>query len=126
MRTIRFRGKKLSNGLWSYGSLVVSEELNAAIYFQVGKGSIKQMEWVYVNPDSVGQFVGVQDIHGNDIYEGDIMRDIQRKTIVGVVTFKNCSFGIVDEPDGLLFQIRPYYEVAGNIYDNPELINFKI
>lgn len=63
MRTIRFRGKKLSNGLWSYGSLVVSEELNAAIYFQVGKGSIKQMEWVYVNPDSVGQFVGVQDIY---------------------------------------------------------------
>lgn len=47
MRTIKFRAKN-TNGVWYYGSLVYSDKIDAIIYFQTGKGSIKSMNWVYV------------------------------------------------------------------------------
>ena len=49
MRTIKFRAKNI-NDVWYYGSLVHSNELDPAIYFQTGKGSVKSMDWVLRKP----------------------------------------------------------------------------
>ena len=46
-REILFRGKR-KNGQWVYGSLVVSENTDPAIYYEVGKGLAKQLDWCYV------------------------------------------------------------------------------
>ena len=59
MRVIKFRGKKLSNGDWIYGSLVSSKDIDPAIYFQTGNGAVKTMDWVYVKGDTVGQFTSL-------------------------------------------------------------------
>lgn len=34
MRIIKFRGKKVTNGVWVYGCLVYSNEIDAAIYYK--------------------------------------------------------------------------------------------
>ena len=132
MRTIKFRGKTHGNGKWYYGSLVYSNEINAAIYFQIGRGLVKRMDWVYVIPETIGQFTGLYDCNGNKIYEGDIV-EWEKDGLMYVVKFWNGMFyASVKECNDGIFGGFPLHaltkhddrkcKIAGNIHDNPELL----
>ena len=126
MRTIKFRGQKTTNGVWVYGSLVYSNEIQAAIYFQTGRGLVKSMEWVYVNPETVGQFTGLYDKNENEIYEGDILKvqglgeKIEVRFVRGVFAF--LWNGDLDDEAPINAPTQEWAEVVGNIHDNPKLI----
>ena len=143
MRTIKFRGKKPTNGVWVYGSLVYSNEIQAAIYFQTGRGLVKSMEWVYVNPETVGQFTGFLDKNGNEIYEGDVLRSdeypyscigdkerdnyyavvyyCEEGACFGIVIVKNPNSSVAGISDGILDDVErekmKNFEVVGNIHE---------
>ena len=132
MRTIKFRGKTHGNGKWYYGSLVYSNEINAAIYFQIGSGLIKRMDWVYVIPETIGQFTGLYDCNGNKIYEGDIV-EWEKDGLMYVVKFWDGMFyASVKECNDGIFGGFPLHaltkhddrkcKIVGNIFDNPELL----
>ncbi len=128
-REIIFRGKIIDNSGWAYGSLVVEVDKN---YIALNiNDNIKRDDYdvymVEVIPKTVGQYAGLHDKNGKEIYEGDIV-EITRPCILerGEVKFINGCF-VIKSKDTLLMlyqcEINNFkLKVIGNIYDNLELL----
>ena len=134
----KYRAKR-HNGEWVYGSLVWTEHIEPAIYYEVGKGKYYTIHSCYVNPDTVGQFSETLDKNGKEIYDGDIVTlELSDKSVIyKLVRFmpEMGSFCMADTTE-LQYEgkwtiwhrfdqryINDYEgTVAGNIYDNPELL----
>lgn len=69
------------------------------------------------------QFIGLTDINGVEIYEGDIVKT--KFGVIDVITFLNGAFCILDPSTG---NHAPFVlnnlelEVIGNIFENKELL----
>lgn len=70
-REIKFRGKREYNGEWIEGSLCV---LGDTLYFIRPINKSNQSQWEKVIPETIGQFTGLHDKKGNEIYEGDMLK----------------------------------------------------
>ena len=125
MRTIRFRGKKVTNGVWAYGSLVYLDKNGAAIYVQTDNGSAKVMDLAYVDPNTVCQFTGFLDKNRKEIYEGDILKvaGLGKKIEVRFVrgSFAFLWNGDLYDEAAINAPTQKWAEVIGNIHDNPKL-----
>ena len=122
MRKIKFRGKRLSTREWVYGSLIQWKDGTMTI---ITENKEDHSEF-YVNPDTVGQYTGLQDRNGQDVYEGDLLRTSEGNIMIaewvesGIVT--RC---LTPTYDGMMNTNRhafPVSEKIGTIHDNPELL----
>lgn len=129
MRTIKFRGKTNGNE-WVYGYYVYTYP-NEHKIFGKDRTSIEVM------PDSVGQFTGLLDKDGNEIFEGDIihLKGKEYEEDWGIVTWHENGYYYLDDtfgkrkkdcvkPIGDFFDAicdRTQITVNGNIHDNPKL-----
>lgn len=122
MREIKFRAKALDNDRWLYGSLVVivNESLTA------GKQTFILPDFVFVKPETVGQFTGRHDKSGNEIYERDIVEyrwldeeHQEGEYYCGRIDFHYGSFRLQMSLDSYASEDLT---VLGNIDDNPKLL----
>lgn len=132
MRTIKFRGKNL-DGEWVCG-FYVEEERQTLNGFEK-KHFIVNDGYDYVKPDTVGQFTGLYDKDGKEIYEGDIIKytheiciEDGHGTYVGAVSFCEGVFCLHEDSDctvaTAIYESEEYGGICviGNIHDNPELL----
>lgn len=76
------------------------------------------------------QYTGLKDKNGKEIYESDILKKPDSPTY-REVKWENCYFYLT-QPEGYtdildITRITHYgYEVVGNIYENPELLEVKL
>lgn len=119
MRTIKFRAQDIASNKWLFGD--IRHHKNDVCIFEQGGNKGEQ-----VKPETVGQFTGLHDKHGHEIYEGDILlyNGIRR-----TVEWNYGTFGLSMHENGFPFQA--FYEllvpivdstVVGNIHDNPQLL----
>lgn len=125
MREILFRGKAI-DGNWYYGvPLVFTEDFVCMTAPHTYNKS--------VIPSTVGQFTGLTDKNGNRVFEGDIIRitAFAPRILMGVVLWSEddqCYIIAKDQSgqchiDDFGNYGKPkYYEVIGNIHDNPGLL----
>lgn len=149
MREIKFRGKtEEMNSWWTYGNLVICDNGD----YQIGNcpryGDIYYRNKVF--KETVGQYTGLHDKNGKEIYEGDIVefKDVGEEGYeykegfdfdnIAQVVYENgiytlSNFGETDnshyatnctDEERLEEVLRNgNCEVIGNIYENKELLN---
>lgn len=131
MRTIKFRAKTINEGEWIYGMTISHGTITRKrdkLFMEVGPD-----KWKGIDPDTVGQFTGLLDKDGREIYEGDIVRyydDIEDELVSSHVIYhkESCSFcAAPTKLCGDYTGICAYwqFEVIGSIHDNPSLISDK-
>lgn len=121
MRTIKFRGKSILTDEWLYGDLVHSADNKRFGILVNDKDSYDECE---VAPETVGQFIGLYDCDGKEIYEGDILDfnglTVEVRFVRGVFAF--LANGDLDEELCGDCRTDLFAKVIGNIHDNPELL----
>ncbi|MCY7446360.1 YopX family protein [Bacillus safensis] len=148
MREIKFRGSPIEDYddlNWFEGGIYINKDDRLA-YINTDYSGVVPVHW-----DSVGQYTGLKDSEGNEIYEGDIIHCVHwffngdeiEEHFTASVGFRDGSFTLENiksryysdftgEENGKgicwigdINYCEEDYEVIGNIYENPELLTEK-
>ena len=135
MREILFRGKRIDNGEWVYGSFCMDalEQFNGLCgvdgFIRLYDKDSGKMQMYEVDRETVGQFTGLTDKNGKKMCEGDIIEHHAQGNIIvnrGVVVWDasegRFAYQLRTMLPGFYMHNPETVEVIGNIHDNPELL----
>lgn len=147
-REIKFRGKRIDNGEWVCGGYAENDgkafivvrtryipdtrDWDTVEYYE--NNPCYHLTMIDVDPDTVGQYIGVDDKNGRKIFENDFVSCrqyiggnwVEYCIERGYVEMKHGAFGL-HRKQGYYRPFKDWledyeYEVIDNIFDNPELL----
>lgn len=140
MREILFKAKRIDNGEWIEGHYT---ECRGETFIGIDTSSIFEIfcppviRWFKVSSETLCQFTGLYDKNGNKIWENDIVNHNGEYATVKFGTYcssfdcESYNLGFyVDFPEETFYRKELGYwrrkaEIAGNVFDNPELLQEK-
>lgn len=126
MRVIKFRAQDIASNKWLFGD--IRHHKNDVCIFEQGGNKGEQ-----VKPETIGQYTGLVDRNGREIYEGDFI-NYDGSTWGGVVQWHPNGYFFINDSYGKKYPRCDSYRslgdmldgrplvVVGNIYDNKELL----
>ena len=153
MREILFKAKRKDNGEWVEGYYRADPDLDTHYicgwnYYASENGLEREPFEEEINPDTLCQYTGLTDKNGKKIWENDILRGYQYPyrydgndnyfaevtwfencPAFGIYTFKNPKSNVCGISEGNTEFMENWnsedWEVIGNIFDNPDLLEVK-
>ena len=142
MRPIKFRGWNEKNKRWLYGAYLVNRGFPYIVEDGIQSPFAEPADFM-VGEDTVGQFTGLKDKNGIEIYEYDIIgykvhEGYLLESFRAPVLFENGTFGYKRENsklggigvfesfcvhDCLQEDFLDYVDVVGNVYDDKEWLD---
>lgn len=115
MEEILFRGRSSQYGFWEEGYVheTYDPETQAPCFVinRVGSSPVK------VDPETIGQYIGVKDAVRRKIFDGDILSDGKCEAVVGA---RDAGWVMKYEDsllDARIYSDFVYYKVVDNIHD---------
>lgn len=140
MDRYKFRGKRIDNGEWVYGNLIPCDEfsyINANEFYVRKRYDFRNdTHWcegafAEVDPKTVGQYTGLKDKDGREIYEGDILSCGNGNVPSQILWVDDYGgWGVKNLVRNEMHPLDKHFKrfigtVIGNIHDNPELLEVK-
>lgn len=126
MRTIKFRGYNRKNEKWLYGFYLQNRGQHFVCPDEFATG--KSWEDYEIDPETLGQYTGLRDGDGREIYEGDLLRLEDCELAYGQVVWHPNGYFAIDRHFGKYdfskFKCRPLGEMLNFELSNGKHLRF--
>lgn len=115
MRKVKFRGFSVQHNKFVYGDLIAK---GGHVWITEENGSN-----LIADENTVGEFIGLHDVNGSEIYEGDRVKT-QGSEWIYTIVFDTGAFKL-SRPDGIQFTIEKddILEIVGNIHNSKQTVS---